>query len=227
MWLHYLPSCDSTNSWALAHLPELRHGDVVFTRNQTQGRGQYRRSWYDGGFTASFVLVVEDLTGASLRVGLLVCDGLVELMPSLDLLLRLKWPNDLMLQGRKLGGILCELRQIGAETKLVAGIGLNLHRRPVAGAACLGEFGEPPEPELLVYLLRQRLIGAWDQVQILARFGDRDFLWSRDIGVQLDRRVWWGKAMGISDRGELRLLTGDGELKLFSSGHILGDFGQV
>ncbi|MDX1976508.1 MAG: biotin--[acetyl-CoA-carboxylase] ligase [Pseudanabaenaceae cyanobacterium bins.68] len=220
MWLYDLPSCDSTNTWALQHLTELHHGDVVFTPNQTQGRGQYGRSWHSGGFTASFVLEVRDLTAVSLQVGLLVCQGLVDLMPSLNSDLQLKWPNDLMLAGRKLGGILCEVRTISSQTKLVAGIGLNVSSCPVVGAACLTEFGSPPEPAALLERLRALLVLPWNHTAILANFGDRDFLHHKQIGVELGAETLWGKAMGISDRGELILMLANNQLKLFSSGHI-------
>ena len=57
-WLHWLAQTPSTNSWALAHAAELQHGDVVFTPQQTAGRGQGDRVWYSppGVLTASFVL---------------------------------------------------------------------------------------------------------------------------------------------------------------------------
>jgi BirA family transcriptional regulator, biotin operon repressor / biotin---[acetyl-CoA-carboxylase] ligase len=58
MWLYYLKSCDSTNTWALNRLDDLPPGAVIFTHQQTAGRGQHGRNWYapPGTITASFIL---------------------------------------------------------------------------------------------------------------------------------------------------------------------------
>lgn len=131
-WLHYLESCHSTNSWALEHSTHLRHGDGVFTRQQTAGRGQHGRTWYapPGVLTASFVLdqiPVAQLPGCSLAVGLAVIYAIADLIPSGQEFLMLKWPNDVVHERRKLAGILCEANsgQISGSTRVIVGIGLN------------------------------------------------------------------------------------------------------
>jgi len=131
-WLQWLDSCPSTNSWALAHLPHLNHGDVVFTRKQTAGRGQQGRVWNSsaGVLTASLILksmAIAQLSGLSLMAGLAVVYALEELCPSLQNQLRLKWPNDVMVGRQKLAGILCEATFDSASehSSVVVGIGLN------------------------------------------------------------------------------------------------------
>ncbi len=131
-WLHWLDTCPSTNRWALDHLTSLCQGDIVLTPQQTAGRGQYGRIWHSppGVITASMVLLaipVAQLPGLSLMVGLAVINAIADLCPSLHDRLALKWANDVLLDGKKLGGILCE-SVINRQTDcgdVVIGIGLN------------------------------------------------------------------------------------------------------
>jgi BirA family transcriptional regulator, biotin operon repressor / biotin---[acetyl-CoA-carboxylase] ligase len=130
-WLHWLASCPSTNTWALTHRQTLEHGMVVFTPNQTAGRGQAGRAWVapPGVLTASFILdlTAPQLPGLSLRVGLAVIQAVERLVPNPKGRLRLKWPNDILVGQRKLAGILCEATSSqSAPIRVVVGIGMNL-----------------------------------------------------------------------------------------------------
>lgn len=157
-WLYELATCPSTNTWALAQIQQLPHGAVVFTRQQTQGRGQQGRSWYapPGVLTAS--LVLKDLTclaGLSLAAGLATIYAVEDLLPDCQNRLRLKWPNDVLVDRRKLAGILCEA---AAPEQVVVGIGLN--RWVEFGANESGELAtgpEVPRPKPLVDLSRQAI----------------------------------------------------------------------
>lgn len=107
------------------------HRHLVVTECQTQGRGRRGRSWYSpfaqnlyfslGWRTSNGVAAVE---GLSLVVGLAVCRALSEFGVK-DL--ALKWPNDILLSGRKLGGVLVELSgDISGDCDIVIGVGLNV-----------------------------------------------------------------------------------------------------
>ncbi|HEY9643376.1 MAG TPA: biotin--[acetyl-CoA-carboxylase] ligase [Coleofasciculaceae cyanobacterium] len=130
-WLHWLEECPSTNTWAIAHLATLDHGAVIFTPRQTAGRGQQGRVWQSppGVLTLSVVLhhiPVERLPSLSLVAGLAVIYAIEDLTPDLQGTLRLKWPNDVLANGQKLAGILCEsVVSSPASGQVVVGIGLN------------------------------------------------------------------------------------------------------
>jgi BirA family biotin operon repressor/biotin-[acetyl-CoA-carboxylase] ligase len=109
-------------------------GTVVVAGEQLEGRGSRGRPWHSppGGLWLS-VLFRPRSAGAvevmSLRVGLALAQALDHFASAP---VRLKWPNDLMLEDRKLGGILCEARWQGASLSWVAvGVGLNV-RNPIA-----------------------------------------------------------------------------------------------
>ena len=100
---------------------------VVVADVQTRGRGTRGRTWLSdaagGSLTATFVLPIHKerpVTELPLLAGLAVRDALAGLVPGADL--RLKWPNDVLLGGRKAAGLLCERRD-GAD---LVGVGVNL-----------------------------------------------------------------------------------------------------
>lgn len=249
-WLHWLDSCPSTNTWAQAHLTHLNHGDVVFTRQQTAGRGQHGRIWHSppGVLTASFVLdqiPAVQLPECSLAAGLAVIYAIEELLPDWQGVLRLKWPNDVLLDGRKLAGILCEGSANGAMAQVVVGIGLNrcvdfnragLDASTIGHAVSLHRVSSMvPDELLLLTRLRHYLLQTAGLLRLeksdrsentvlsalLPALRSRDALVGQQITLDLGGEQVSGQAAGISDRGHLLLRLPDGELRSFVSGHIL------
>ena len=133
---HHEEAITSTNDraleWLAAGAPD---GALVTADAQTAGRGRLGRPWSSppgqdlyasvilrpGTPTAGFGALALAV-GVGLREGLLA--ALDQDLPGLAL----KWPNDLLLDGRKLGGILCESRWRGREVEVVVGFGVNVHR---------------------------------------------------------------------------------------------------
>lgn len=107
------------------------HGSAVIADRQVAGRGQRGRAWASdlGGLWMSVVLRpvrVDAFEALSLRIGLALATTLERALPGLAAV-GLKWPNDLLLRGRKVGGILTEARWVGAQCQwVVVGLGLNV-----------------------------------------------------------------------------------------------------
>jgi BirA family biotin operon repressor/biotin-[acetyl-CoA-carboxylase] ligase len=129
-------SIDSTNTRALALAKEgASHGVIVLAREQTAGRGRLGRNWVsppDSGIYMSFLLrpanLKPQLTLVTIAAGL-ACAKAIE--RCLGVRIGIKWVNDLIYSGRKLGGILCEFQQAHTSTPLgkdalVIGIGINI-----------------------------------------------------------------------------------------------------
>jgi BirA family transcriptional regulator, biotin operon repressor / biotin---[acetyl-CoA-carboxylase] ligase len=256
-WLHWLTSCPSTNSWGLSHLSQLAHGDVIFTPQQTAGRGQQGRIWQSpkGTLTASFILhgiPVPQLSGLSLVAGLTVIDAIADCCPEVSSALGWKWPNDVLIDRKKLAGILCE--SVTSSTKshgsVVIGIGLNrqaefhlepgdsdLHNRATSLHNWVSSI--PTELSLLerlrYHLLEYFYLNPMDQTiidhddlqqtqrlaAVVERLRQRDILLGQMITLKLGGSDYSGEAVGISDRGHLRLKLPTGEVRSFFSGHIL------
>lgn len=246
MWLHWVESCPSTNTWARACASDLHHGEVVFTRQQIAGRGQHGRTWYSppGVLTASFVLdrlPSSQLPGLSLASGLAVIHAVKDLLPDLHSRLRLKWSNDVLVEGRKLAGILCEASSSGlSNTRVVVGIGLNrcadfaqagLDPALVNNAVSLHQISSlVPEELALLERLRHYLLQVSDilsqpETTGIAAFvpllRERDFLCDRPVILELAGAQISGQAVGIDAWGRLLLRLQNGEVKAFASGRVV------
>jgi len=124
-------SCSSTNDLANAMALEgEEEGTVIIAEEQTAGRGTKGRVWFSGmkkGLYLSVILRpgVKDLSLLPLAAGLALRDALSEIA---KLPVSLRWPNDLICRGGKLGGILCEASFLGNEiSHAVLGVGLNVN----------------------------------------------------------------------------------------------------
>nr|UOZ97134.1 Bifunctional ligase/repressor BirA [Cupriavidus sp.] len=132
MWpVAQIPTCDSTQNWAFAQIaadPE-KACFAVYTLAQTAGVGRQGHAWVDSGQGLALSLgwpETDRLRGWPAWISLAVVEALTALYGPLAAAIGLKWPNDLMVQGRKLGGILVHQKRVHGRSWLVAGIGLNL-----------------------------------------------------------------------------------------------------
>jgi BirA family transcriptional regulator, biotin operon repressor / biotin---[acetyl-CoA-carboxylase] ligase len=226
-WLTWLDQCPSTNSWAIAHAAQLGHGDVVFTPQQTAGRGQQGRVWRSppGVLTASIILDQPPAPGLSLGAGLAVVYAIETLVP--DLQPQIKWPNDIYLEGRKLAGILCEGTLGSGTGRIVVGVGLN--RCAELGdlnAISLHEVAIAPDEGVLLERIRHFLLemaSLWRSqgiTPLLPALRQRDFLIGKRIAIEAQGETIWGEAIGMGDQGELRLRLDDGTERAIFSGHV-------
>jgi len=211
-------------------------GSVLAVELQTAGRGRLGRTWHAGlGSTLTFSLLwrfdcgLNALSGLSLAVGVAVARALNGLGARE---VRLKWPNDILVEQGKLGGVLIEAQgDMLGPSAVVIGIGLNcslsesLVGRIDQPAVALDEVcREIPERNRLLAALLRELAGVLRQFaqEGFAAFGGE---WERyhlhqDRAMQLrmmDGSVVTGIARGVSSSGELRLETAEG-MRQFNSG---------
>ncbi len=168
---------------------ELPLGSVVVADHQSGGRGRLDRRWEAPPGTAllaSFVLTAHPLLSLAAGVAAAEACG-----PDV----RLKWPNDLLLGGRKLGGILVEM----TGGRAIIGIGINLTSAP-AGAATLRR----PRDEVLEEL-RERLArwAAASPGEVVERWRQLSDTIGRHVRVELPGRTIDGVAEAINDDGSL------------------------
>lgn len=129
--IEVLTFVDSTNDYLL-NKTEYTANYAVFAEQQTAGRGQFQRTWYSNfgknialSVLWQFSIPLNQLTGLTLVIGVAVIKALEKYGLKG---IQLKWPNDIMHEGKKLAGILVESRSIEQKIKkMVIGIGLNLY----------------------------------------------------------------------------------------------------
>lgn len=242
--IEVLARCESTNAALLERVRREGHGSearsygrrqgdlhpcLLVAEHQTHGRGRMGRHWHSSAgasltFSLSLPLLASDWSGLSLVVGCAIARAL----DPEGRRLQLKWPNDLWLDERKLGGILIETVSAGPVRMAVVGVGLNISeqaRVPDAqlgsGFACLQELlpgvSAPQALARIAAPLLQALadfprqgFAAWRE-----SFQARDLLYGRPItagGLA-------GRGAGVNEYGEL-LLDGPTGLQPVSGGEV-------
>ena len=160
-----LDEVDSTNAEARRRAP-VAAPLWIAARRQTAARGREGRRWESpaGNLAATLLLPRDDppaaLARLSFHAALAVADLLGQLAPGAEV--RLKWPNDALLNGAKVAGILLESFG-GTPAQLAIGIGVNLAHAPAAAEArwrptsVAAETGSAPEPDAALGILAERL----------------------------------------------------------------------
>lgn len=186
---------DDAHALAEAGAP---HGAAVLAKRQTRGRGRAGRAFSspEGGMYLSVVLRPAFPPAQWSLLPLAAGLAVVEELRARGYDAGLKWPNDVMLGGRKAGGVLVESRW-GAAPHAVVGVGLNLREAPVPEATALAGHGDsPPGPRELAEALVARLVG---RVDAWAREGPAGVVAGvRAACVTLGREVEWEKGEGVA-----------------------------
>jgi len=213
----HLRVTDSTNERARALATTgAPHGTLVTAAEQSAGRGRQGRTWSAPPGRALLMSLV--LREHPPLLALAAAAAVAEVAgPDATI----KWPNDVLLGGRKLAGILAEARP--QEGWAVLGIGVNVAVREDdlppelrERAATLGADPGAVEPTLTALLAAlQRRLGD-DGATILAAYRARDALRGHEISWQRDR----GVAAGIDDRGRLLVDCDDGTRAALDAGEV-------
>ncbi|MDP1969060.1 MAG: biotin--[acetyl-CoA-carboxylase] ligase [Burkholderiaceae bacterium] len=224
---------DSTNSELMRRARAGRIEPVLLAAtHQTAGRGRMGRDWLSSAgdsltFSLGLQLAPMDWAGLSLAVGVSVAESLD---PGGHAGVQLKWPNDLWLRERKLGGILVETAShAGLPGRyVVIGVGLNIAPRPAAGASVAPAWLREIEPAVDAEAALQRIAGPLVQAVLdferlgfaafLPRFAARDLLRGRTVTVsQGIHGTLQGLAAGVAEDGALLVHTPDGMKHIHSS----------
>ncbi|MDP2138233.1 MAG: biotin--[acetyl-CoA-carboxylase] ligase [Candidatus Didemnitutus sp.] len=236
-----LESVDSTNSEAERRLAA---GEavplIILARAQTQGRGRRGRIWHsaaNGNLYSTFVfrpqLEPARLQDFTLWMGLNVCElvaNFCKLQPGL------KWPNDLLIDGRKAGGMLTEARVDADHVRdLIFGLGLNVNSRSAdlppdlrrTATSLADATGAPVDLNRFAAALIGRIAGAYAQF-VNGTYQEKfkpwwehyDILRGKAVTLLQGTRMVHGVASGIDAEGSLLIKTGPGTEERFRAGEV-------
>jgi len=212
-------------------------GSVVVADSQTGGRGRMGRIWVSpSGVNLYFSLILRP--GVPLirvpQLTLLVAAAVHQALSSAaaDLVPLIKWPNDILLNGRKVCGVLCEMQSEPDLTHfVVVGIGINVNQslmpselQDMATSLFLETGRLFSRPELLASVLNhfEPLYDAWllqDDLGFILPYLERySLLQSKQVTIDQFKRKVSGKVAGISRGGELKVESSDGQVLFISSG---------
>lgn len=237
-FLSYIDETTSTNDDMMRRvLDGAPHGAAIYAGMQTQGRGRQGRPWAGApkqNLALSVGVVGERFRAHLPMIPLAVGVAMAELLESTsDVKYDLKWPNDLLVKGYKLGGILCEGVHQGTRFKgAVIGVGINLNiTREALDAADLShatsvriETGKPVDVDRLAERARLRIVQEVDALAdggrsaLLDRWQTRDV--TRGRRVHLLAKDTYGTAEGIDRDGALRVRLDNGSYLHVRSGEV-------
>ncbi|MFK8020820.1 MAG: biotin--[acetyl-CoA-carboxylase] ligase [Pseudomonadales bacterium] len=223
-----LSTIDSTNAEALRNVEASRSGAAWFAEEQTAGRGRRGKRWVSPEKSNLYMSLLwkfdtpqAQLGGLSLAVGVTVAE---RLRAYGVLAVQLKWPNDILVEGRKLGGILLEMQvdKIG-RTCVVVGVGLNINMSAGVESAIDQPWTDlnsllsssPRRNEIAASLLEDLsdCVRSFE-LQGFAPFSEKweqyDVLSGRSIRVFSGETTLFGTAAGVAENGALNLRTDKG-----------------
>lgn len=231
-----LPVIDSTNQYLLERINELNSGDSCVAEYQQAGRGRRGRKWFSP-FGANLYLSMfwrleqgpAAAIGLSLVIGIVIAEVLHDLGADK---VRVKWPNDLYLNDRKLAGILVEMTgKTGDAAQIVIGAGLNMVMRNVQtdvvnqGWITLQEAGVTIDRNTLAVRLIKELREALTLFEqeglspFLGRWEKLDNFIHRPVKLIIGDKEIFGTSRGINAQGAL-LLEQEGIVKPWVGGEI-------
>jgi len=228
---------DSTNDLAKQRILQgPSEGLVILADFQSQGKGRLGRQWFSEPGTGIYLSAVlpapeqpELASPLTLVAGLAGASAINEFSA---VKAELKWPNDILLNGKKVSGILCEFVQTENQSGIVVGIGINCNHTAFPkelesiATSILHESGTPVErPQLIVETLRclereYRTYLDEGLEKIVSRWMEHSEMFERRVSVTRGGTVFSGTALRLDASGRLVVLTDKGEERTFDSGEV-------
>ena len=231
---------DSTNTrakeLAAQGAPE---GTLIIAEKQTKGRGRRGRNWFSppgGGIYFSLILRPAISPGETPRITLMTAVVLAEtLISMMKLKLRIKWPNDILVNGKKLAGILTEIStEMDAVNYIVVGLGMNVNTRfknfpseiKKSATSILIENGKPfPRVRLIQHYLKlyekyYDMFKKNDFEPIMKRWKELADIIGKEIKVDVIGKTHIGKVIDVDNDGVLILKDDQGVLQRIFSGDV-------
>ncbi|PTM90170.1 biotin--[acetyl-CoA-carboxylase] ligase [Mycoplana dimorpha] len=209
----------------------------VTAARQTGGRGRRGRPWTSepGNLYASLLLIdpapVERLGSLPLAAAVAVQAAIASVMPLASPPVLIKWPNDILIERKKICGILVESEMLAdGRQAIVIGCGINVAVAPEGGLYPIGklsDYGCTVAPaELFAHLYREMAdtLRLWDSAngigEIMARWRKVAGGIGETITVNLPTQSISGRFAGIDDTGLLKLVNDDGGVRLIAAGDV-------
>lgn len=219
-----LEEVDSTNGYGKKHIDEFEDKTAIITKKQTSGRGRLNRSWVDLGEENLFLSIIlkpsETFNEIYPNLTQYLSVTLCKVIESYGIQTQIKWPNDVLIDGKKIAGILSETVMQGQKLKgIVLGVGVNLNSNqekidaiPNKIATSLNiETQKAIDLKEFLNKLLTEFFEHYDEflqsgfLQIKDDYIKRNCFLGKELKVQVFNHMESGLAKAVNDLGELVL----------------------
>jgi len=227
-------STTSTNDIAAEYAKGGRenHGMTVFAESQSAGRGRRGNKWFDAdGMSILCSVVLFDVACSAELLTLAVSVAMANAIESLKVSVGIKWPNDIIINGKKAGGILLEgFSGLGNSNNYIIGVGINCCQssedfdesvRPLATSIRIASGKEPDRnalaAEMCNCLERWLEIARKSPDMVLEQWNRRSTLLGQRVTVIFDRKKYTGNCIGVDPVAGLVLQLDSGGVGMFAA----------
>ncbi|KAF5051768.1 MAG: biotin--[acetyl-CoA-carboxylase] ligase [Sedimentibacter saalensis] len=228
----FVEKVDSTNNYAKNN--DLSNGSLVTCEEQTTGRGRLGRRWESQkGMCMSVVLIPEIELSQISKITQVCAAAVAKALDELEIISQIKWPNDIFLNGKKICGILTEMKtEMNKNPYVVVGIGMNINNdnfpdeiKDVASSLYM-ETGIIFEKSLVAakilnnfeILYNEFIKGNFKESLDICR--EKSYVIGKNINLIENNLVRKATAVDISSEGELVVITEDGTTEKIISGEV-------
>ncbi|MBI3194162.1 MAG: biotin--[acetyl-CoA-carboxylase] ligase [Ignavibacteriae bacterium] len=228
-----LDSIDSTNTYLKSIASEVNEGTIVLAEEQTAGRGRFSRAWVSQKYkNLTFSILFKPKTETdklgllSLRSGTAIVRGIKS---SFGAIVTCKWPNDILINGKKVCGILSEVvKDSRGNTCMIVGIGINVNQtefpvelQSLATSLAIEQHCTVDRLTLLSHLLHElehgyQLFQAENYTDIIQEWKQNSTMLGQLISVEQDNSIITGIASDIANDGALIIQTKETSLKVYA-----------
>jgi BirA family biotin operon repressor/biotin-[acetyl-CoA-carboxylase] ligase len=217
--LNYLDEVDSTNEYAKKILREATDGTIILADKQNAGKGRLDHEWIspEGGLYLSVILFTDKPLLIPILSGVAICETFNN---NYGILLGIKWPNDILLNEKKIAGVLVEVM----DTVVILGIGINLNITEFPDelhGIATSIFLETKKrlDKMMVYNdLCRELDKAYQLLKkdmgrdILQKWRNYTIMFGKTVTIETPERVITGRVIDIAGNGALILSLPDGTI---------------
>lgn len=233
MKLLHFEELDSTNTYVKNNMHKLEDKTVVYTSHQTSGRGRMERKWVDTGADNIYMTILlkpsDRIEPVYANITQYLSVTLCKVLEDFGVEGQIKWPNDVLVEGRKIAGILSETSMQGENFMgLALGVGINLNTtveslaeidKPATSLSVI--LGKKIDRETFLKLLLEKFFLLYDRflkegfILIKDEYVKRSSFLGKEISVNVLGTIHRGVAESITDAGTLVLKKDDEKLTFF------------
>lgn len=240
--IHYFEEIDSTNNYGkILAQKSFEDGDVIIAESQSKGRGRFSREWVSPMKKGAYLSILlkpqisfEKITRLTIITALTVCSALEECIPNK---VEIKWPNDILINEKKVCGILTEISgEVDKISYVIVGIGINInldledfHESLAGKASSLKiESGKTQNRKQIV----QKILNTFDEYyedfvndknydKVINEYRKKSYLIGKKVQVKIyNNNSINAKVLDIEKDGALKVELENGEIRNLLSGEV-------